>query len=445
MATEIDSLEIKIKSQANSATKAIDNLISRLNILSTSLTKVSGNSLVGLGKGVQSLSVGMQGLKGVGEAKFIRLANGINQLANVNSQGINNASNSLNNMTRTFNNLQTISSNSVVVAELARNLSRLGSASMQRAVTNIPQLANALNNLMITLSKSPRVSQNVIQMANAMANLASQGSKVGSASRSMQNGLNRVSTSAEKSKKSFNGLASAIGKFYASYFLVIRGIKGLWSSIESTADYIEAYNYFNVALGKIGSDWSHEWEKYASEIGVSSAEEYADSFKDRLSNSLKDLSGVQIQVDADGNGMLSSTGMKNLGLNIQEVTQYASQLASVTNSVGQTGEVSLATASAFSKLGADMSSLFNVDYSSVMNNLQSGLIGQSRALYKYGIDITNATLQTKAYELGLTKSVSEMTQMEKMQLRTLVILQDSRVAWGDLANRRKKIILPSVA
>ena len=85
-------------------------------------------------------------------------------------------------------------------------------------------------------------------------------------------------------------------------------------------------------------------------------------------------------------------------------------------------------------LAGDISSLFNVDYSQVAQNLQSGLIGQSRALYRYGIDITNATLSTYAYNLGISKSVSEMTQMEKQQLRVLAILDQSKVSWGDLAN-----------
>ena len=77
----------------------------------------------------------------------------------------------------------------------------------------------------------------------------------------------------------------------------------------------------------------------------------------------------------------------------------------------------LAAANSLTKLGADLSSLFNLDYSSVNAKLTKWLIGQSRALYKYGIDITNATLQTYAYELGLEKAVSEMTQAEKkMQL-----------------------------
>lgn len=55
-------------------------------------------------------------------------------------------------------------------------------------------------------------------------------------------------------------------------------------------------------------------------------------------------------------------------------------------------------------------------------------------LYKYGVDITNATLQTYAYNLGIEKSISEMSQMEKQQLRVLAILDQSKVSWGDLAN-----------
>ena len=58
-------------------------------------------------------------------------------------------------------------------------------------------------------------------------------------------------------------------------------------------------------------------------------------------------------------------------------------------------------------------------------------------------------LERDAYNLGISKSVSEMTQMEKQQLRVLAILDQSKVSWGDLANRRKKVndiaYLPSVA
>ena len=430
MATTIDELQIEINAKAQKANDAVDRLVGKLDRLTISLGRVNNTNLTGLANGVDRLGRAMRTMNTVKTADFTRLAKNISKMGTVNTQAINNTASSLTHITRAFNNLGTVSQNAQQVAVLASNLSKLGSASMQRAITNIPLLANAMTDLLTRLSQAPTVSASVINLTNALANLASQGAKVGSASKSVQNGLNRISSSSQRTVKHTNGLAYSFGKFYANFFLFIRGIKGIWKSIESTADYIEAYNYFNVALGKIGKDWSHQWEQY----GYDSAEQYAESFTTRLNSKLQGMSGLKVQIGADGQGLLTTNNIKNLGVNIQELTQYASQLASVTNSIGQTGEVSLATASAFSKLGADMSSLFNVDYTDVMRNLQSGLIGQSRALYKYGIDITNATLQTKAYELGIQKAVSEMSQSEKQQLRIIQILEASKVAWGDLAN-----------
>ena len=430
MPQSIDELYLEINAKTVKANDAIDRLVGKLNGLTTSLGKLNTSNLNGLANGVQKLGNAMQVMNTIKTADFTRLAKNLSSMGNINTQGLNNTASSLSQITRAMNNIGAVSHNAVQLSEMAKNLSKFGGANVQRATVNIPLLANELRKLMMTLSSAPNVSRNIVDMTNALANLSTQGSKVGSASRSIQRSLNGTATSTDSASKGFNSLSSAIGKFYASYFMVIRGVKGIWSSIESTADYIEAYNYFNVALGKIGSDWSHQFEQY----GYENAEAYADSFRERLTEGLKNLSGVQVSIDSSGKGLLTETGMKNLGLNIQEVTQYASQLASVTNSVGQTGEVSLATANAFTKLGADISSLFNIDYSQAMTNLQSGLIGQSRALYKYGIDITNATLQTYAYELGLTKAVSEMTQAEKMQLRMIAILDQSKVSWGDLAN-----------
>ena len=419
--------------------KNIQSLINSLTrMASADISKLSKVDFTSLGNSLNNLATSLQNAPKI-EQSVIAMTKAITSLSKyggnmpVVASSLGALGNSLTMFMSTMANAPRITDSALAFTQAISSLAGAGAKAGVTA-SNLSALGVGIRNIMTTLSTAPKVSQNVIDMTNALANLSAQGSKVGSASRNMIYGLNRTSRSADRAKKSFGGLASAIGKFYANYFLVVRGFKALWKSIGSTADYIESYNYFNVALGKIGSDWAHQWEKYADKIGVSSAEEYADSFATRLEDKLKPLSGISVEVGADGKGLLSTTGMKNLGLNIQEVTQYASQLASVTNSLGQTGEVSLATSSAFSKLGADMSSLFNVDYSSVMQNLQSGLIGQSRSLYKYGIDITNATLQTYAYELGLSKAVSEMTQAEKQQLRMIAILDQSRVSWGDLAN-----------
>lgn len=256
--------------------------------------------------------------------------------------------------------------------------------------------------------------------------------EVGKAANSASNSFSDLANSSTKASNSLKKVQSGL-KSVLRALLPILGIRELINlskkSVESIGDYMESFNFYDVAFNKVASEWSGDFEKY----GYQNASSYAESFTDRMDSTFKKLSGVSFEINAEGKGLLSETGLKNLGLNIQEITQYASQLASVTNSLGLVGEASLATSSAFTKLAGDISSLFNVDYKTAADNLQSGLIGQSRALYKYGIDITNATLQTKAYEIGLTKAVSEMIQAEKMQLRVLSILEQSKVAWGDQA------------
>ena len=234
---------------------------------------------------------------------------------------------------------------------------------LENLITTVTRLQSSFSGVNTSILTNTTASNQAATATNRLANAQQKAGRV-----------------AKSSSVSFAGLASIFGTIYANCFLAIRGIKALGNSIKSTADYIEAYNYFDVALGKIGEESKANFtEELGKELGIRTAEEYANSFSTRLSENLSTMSGIQLQIGEDGKGVLASTGIKNLGLNIQEVTQYASQLASVTNSVGQTGEVSLVAAEAFTKLGADMSSLFNMDYSQVMTNLQSGLIGQSRA------------------------------------------------------------------
>lgn len=305
-------------------------------------------------------------------------------------------------------------SNGIIMGEITDNIDDSGYIRLQKQIALTEKEAEALRNKILQVSESND------KAGNSAKNLGNSLAKVKNNANSSANSISKLGRNVKSLTRQILSAVGIIGGLSA----IIKGIK---DSIPNFTDYIESYNYFNVAFEKIGSEWSQDFGKY----GYDNAESYAESFTKRMNETLGKLSGVQVNIDT---GLLEETGLKNLGLNIQQITQYASQLASVTNSIGQTGEVSLAAASSFTKLAGDISSLFNVDFQDVANNLQSGLLGQSRALYKYGIDITNATLGTYAYNLGLEKSVSEMTQAEKMQLRMLAILDQSKVSWGDLAN-----------
>lgn len=417
---DIDNLQIKISADANKATNALNKLASSLTNFQRSLSK-----LTSISNSIQSIANAASSMNTSGIKDISKLTNSINRMGKIDTSGLSRISSAL----KTFSADMAGTKVDGVgdVASIASSISRLGGVASGRAITNIPLLAKNLKQLFTTLSTAPNVSENIIRMTNALAGLASTGAASGRAANSLGRNLNIYTASTKRATKSTFSLAAAFGRFYATYFLVIRGIKSLWKSIEGTTDYIEAFNYYTVAFNKVGKEWGKDFEKF----GYDNAEDYAQSFGSRVNELLGKMSGLKVDVDG---GLISESGMKNLGLNLQEITQYASQLASITNSLGQTGEVTTAISKSMTMLAGDISSLFNVDFSTVATNLQSGLIGQSRALYKYGIDITNATLQTYAYKYGIEKAVSEMSQAEKQQLRLLAILDQSKVSWGDLAN-----------
>lgn len=421
---DIDSLQIKIKADATSASNALDKLANSLTNFQKSLS-IDTSKLTSISNSIQSIANAASSMNTSGIKNISTLTNSINRMGKIDTSGLSRISSAL----KTFSADMAGTKVDGVgdIASIASSISRLGGVASGRAITNIPLLAKNLKQLFTTLSTVPNVSKNIIRMTNALAGLASTGAASGRAANSLGCNLNTYTASAKRATKSTFSLAAAFGKFYATYFLVIRGIKSLWKSIEGTTDYIEAFNYYTVAFNKVGKEWGKDFEKF----GYDNAEDYAQSFGNRVNELIGKMSGLKVDVDG---GLISESGMKNLGLNLQEITQYASQLASITNSLGQTGEVTTAISKSMTMLAGDISSLFNVDFSTVATNLQSGLIGQSRALYKYGIDITNATLQTYAYKYGIEKAVSEMSQAEKQQLRLLAILDQSKVSWGDLAN-----------
>lgn len=421
---DIDNLQIKISADANKATNALNKLASSLTNFQRSLS-IDTSKLTSISNSIQSIANAASSMNTSGIKNISTLTNSINRMGKIDTSGLSRISSAL----KTFSADMAGTKVDGVgdIASIASSISRLGGVASGRAITNIPLLAKNLKQLFTTLSTAPNVSENIIRMTNALAGLASTGAASGRAANSLGRNLNTYTVSARRATKSTFSLAAAFGRFYATYFLVIRGIKSLWKSIEGTTDYIEAFNYYTVAFNKVGKEWGKDFEKF----GYDNAKDYAQSFGNRVNELLGKMSGLKVDVDG---GLISESGMKNLGLNLQEITQYASQLASITNSLGQTGEVTTAISKSMTMLAGDISSLFNVDFSTVATNLQSGLIGQSRALYKYGIDITNATLQTYAYKYGIEKAVSEMSQAEKQQLRLLAILDQSKVSWGDLAN-----------
>ena len=300
MPEDIDSLQIKISSNAGSANKSLNNLIDTLGRLSGALSfKTDG--LKNLSGGISELSDSMRKFKNseVTQADFTRIAKGLSTISAVKSQGVVNAATSINELARNLNGLSSITFDSQGIANLANSISKLGRGTVTQAASNIPKLKSALSalssglgdlnfgkldidgfttfsslisklgsksavgaasgnieklgialkNMLSTLSAAPKVSENVIRITQALANLASTGGRTGTAMRGLSGSLNLFSSSTGKAKKSAGGLAAAFGKFYATYWLILRSLGTFKKAIDISSDLTEVQNVVDVTFG----------------------------------------------------------------------------------------------------------------------------------------------------------------------------------------------------
>lgn len=424
---EIDSLELKIMADATSASASIDRFVASLEKLSVAMAGIQNTSgIEQMATGISDLGVAMQSVADIDSRKFSTLANNISRLGAIGGTQLSTAANGMFDMVVALDSVNgTAPETATNVANLANAVGRLGGANIQRAVTNIPTLTTALNGMLTSLSQAPQISQDIIDMTNALARLASQTKGLQTSTNNATASFTNLAHKAQSSSRTMKGLASSFGMFYAKFFLLIRAIKKLWASTESAMDYVETFNYYSVALDKVGKTTARAF----GEMGENDAEAYTEKFTKKLKELNKKMTGYIV----GDRGELINTDSIGLGLDPEKLMNFQAQILGITNSVGLLGDASTNTAKALSMLSADLSSLTNTDLEQVMGNLRSGLIGQSRALYKYGIDITSATLKQYALAYGIEKSVTEMSQSEKMQLRMLAILDQSRIAWGDQA------------
>lgn len=427
MGAEIDRLEIAIESKATKANNALDDIVNKLERLSNALNSVNGGGLTAFAQGIEKIASASSQLHNVKTADFTRLSKNIRDLSTLNNKSLYGAAHAMWTMASAMNGFGNVSANSVAVAGFAKDISKLGNKNVVSAIDNMPRLASALKAMMETLSKAPTVSKNLIQMTNALAGLASQGNKVGSASNILISGLNRTGSAMSRTRTHTLSLASAFGKFYATYFPVIRGMKKIWKSIESSMGYVETLNYFDAAFGQVAekADLS-AWK----EAGADSAQAYYDSFSSRAKELTSKMTGFNIS----DTGVLSATGKASLGIDPNKLMNYQGMFAQMSSSMGVTSETSLKLSEALTKIGADLASVKNMDFDKVWTDMASGLAGMSRTLDKYGANIRNVNLQQKLNELGIKANITALNQNDKALLRTIILLDSTRYAWGDLAD-----------
>jgi len=181
---------------------------------------------------------------------------------------------------------------------------------------------------------------------------------------------------------SFQGLNRIIG-----IGMMYKFARGMASAVKSALDMIEVNNLFVVSLGNLTEE------------------------------AMKTVDSLQQVYGLDPTNLKSAIG----------------GFALLSRSMGMTTKQAEVLSTNTTRLALDLSSLTNVPIQQVMQDLRSGLVGQSETVYKYGIDVTEAGLKTEAMNQGITESVRNMSQGEKMALRYATMLRQTTLAQGDFA------------
>lgn len=407
-----ESIELQIKSDAQQATRAIGNLQDKLRGLGDTLNSLNGASISNFASGMSQLATSLRSVSSIDTRTFSKIATNMEKLGNLDTARLVSSASALKSMATELSGFANISKQSAEITQLTASISKLGSKSAGYAADNIRNLGSALKEVMTTLSNAPRVSNNIIQMTNALANLSQQGSKVGSASRSLVTGFSNTTKSIKRTRSGFSGLASTIGKFYATYWLVMRAVGKLGSAVDLASQLTEVQNVVDTTFGDMASKVDDFTKTSIQDFGMS------ELTVKQISSRFQAL-GTSIGISSEQ--VANGTTVANKALMSQNNTLYKTTDSMADMSLNLT------------RLAGDMASFYDVDQADVARSLQSIFSGTIAPLRRYGLDLTQATLSEWAMKNGLDANIKSMTQAEKVLLRYNYVMANTQAAQGDFA------------
>jgi len=123
----------------------------------------------------------------------------------------------------------------------------------------------------------------------------------------------------------------------------------------------------------------------------------------------------------------------SFGLDPNDIVQYSSTFMQMANAMGQARDTAYTMSTALTQIALDLASLRNVTFGQAVSDFESAIAGQVKPVRKYGMDITSFSIDDLLRRQGLSGSSTRMTMLDKQLARTILLIEQSRDAWGDYA------------
>lgn len=127
----------------------------------------------------------------------------------------------------------------------------------------------------------------------------------------------------------------------------------------------------------------------------------------------------------------ADTAITKMGLAKGSALDAAALFGDMSTAMGLNTKEAAKMSTNLVQLGADMASFKNVSFERTQTALAGVYTGETESLKQLGIIMTETNLQEFARAQGITKSLKEMTQAEKVQLRYAYVMSVTKNAQGD--------------
>lgn len=400
---DITSLSVEISAESQGAELNIDKLTTAISKLRTkgSIGKVC-SSLDKLSSSISALKQASAGISGLDKVtNFLNGISSVNTTAGV--KGVNSVVNAIKKIPNAVSALNGVDfySMSGSITQLTNalaplsildisGLKSLGSAF--NAIGTVPDLTDKLK-----AADLDSFADSCQKISTALTPLASQLDKVGNVFAKLPPQLskvvtqaNRVTAANERQKKSYMSLSSQMNSFMRNMAKLV-SLKAIATYLGNAAEkfnsYYEAANLFGVSMKELTGEASTFINKMETLLGIDPTE-----------------------------------AMNNMAT-----------IQSLTTSFGIASDKAYVLSKNLTQLGYDLASLKNIPVAESFTKIQAAISGELEPIRRLGVDISNARLQQELYALGITTSISKLSQADKAVLRYIAIMKQTTDAQGDFA------------
>lgn len=122
---------------------------------------------------------------------------------------------------------------------------------------------------------------------------------------------------------------------------------------------------------------------------------------------------------------------KSVGMSKQAAMEAAATFGNLFESMGLGRDEAAGLSVSMVKLAGDLASFNNLDPTETLQKLQSGIVGETKAVRDLGIDISETTVSQELMREGQQKVGGEYTNGQKIMARYRLILEQTKNAQGD--------------